>query len=541
MARLNVRFAAGLGMGLVLGYFCAVFSLALLSRGGGPSLFGGGRARAFAVARPKQEVGAGERLDRPEQPEADAGASVSRATHAEAEARAGVARPKKESVEAGGGGIVFTSGCNLYQHWQAELVFHSHMRVGQRGSITRIVSGCGDGDTVKPEKVFRSHGGGLADEKVPKEDLYKSTNPKARIHMAPDFEGAEAFPWLNKPLGIEHWIKHADPPVVESVIVIIDVDMVFQDRLELGKRRLRVYNNKASPKDGLFCSGGCRGQQFLGESIDGMTDEVKEGRPVAQLYGIGGQWISKYNLKGFLPEDSAAHGVNQQDALQYYQVGPPLMLHRNDLAKLAPLWAQNMEHVMDPKKPQILADMYAYSIAAAHLKLPHLTLDNYMSSSSTIGGGEANSMEISWDPAFRNIVQCSDPWPHDEASYLPTFLHFCQTYRADGWSWHKGRIPPNIFECHVPLLRSPPENLISNQTRGSVEERGARFVCAGTHELNAAVMAYRQKFCKGAYNSTERLKILDKAHGCVGKNKQGVDNVLGQNCWPHVDNLDPEL
>ena len=38
--------------------------------------------------------------------------------------------------------IVFSTGCNLFQHWQAEVVLHSHMKVGQRGKITRVVSGC---------------------------------------------------------------------------------------------------------------------------------------------------------------------------------------------------------------------------------------------------------------------------------------------------------------------------------------------------------------------------------------------------------------
>ncbi len=38
--------------------------------------------------------------------------------------------------------VVFSTGCNLFQHWQAEVLLHSHLLVGQRGKITRIVSGC---------------------------------------------------------------------------------------------------------------------------------------------------------------------------------------------------------------------------------------------------------------------------------------------------------------------------------------------------------------------------------------------------------------
>ena len=48
--------------------------------------------------------------------------------------------------------IVFSTGCNLFQHWQAEVVLYSHMKVGQKGKITRVVSGC---DT---EAEKRAHG-----------------------------------------------------------------------------------------------------------------------------------------------------------------------------------------------------------------------------------------------------------------------------------------------------------------------------------------------------------------------------------------------
>lgn len=48
--------------------------------------------------------------------------------------------------------IVFSTGCNLFQHWQAEVLLASHFKVGQKGKITRVVSGC---DT---EKEKRAHG-----------------------------------------------------------------------------------------------------------------------------------------------------------------------------------------------------------------------------------------------------------------------------------------------------------------------------------------------------------------------------------------------
>ena len=41
-----------------------------------------------------------------------------------------------------------------------------------------------------------------------------------------------------------------------------------------------------------------------------------------------------------------------------YSVGPPLMLHVDDLADLAPVWSKNMRHVLK-YDTDILADMWA--------------------------------------------------------------------------------------------------------------------------------------------------------------------------------------
>ena len=98
--------------------------------------------------------------------------------------------------------VVFTSGCNLYQQWQAEVLLHSHMEVGQPGKITRIVSGCNAERKSEEEskKVYRSHGGGINDEVLPLEELKKSAHPSVGLHLTPEFQGADMFPWLNKVL-----------------------------------------------------------------------------------------------------------------------------------------------------------------------------------------------------------------------------------------------------------------------------------------------------------------------------------------------------
>ena len=87
--------------------------------------------------------------------------------------------------------IVFSSGCNAYQSWQAELLAWSALRVGHTGPITRIASGC--------------------DEKTDYAALRRSTNPNLRVHVTPKFdlgEGRMYFPFYNKPFGLQHWLKN---------------------------------------------------------------------------------------------------------------------------------------------------------------------------------------------------------------------------------------------------------------------------------------------------------------------------------------------
>jgi hypothetical protein len=66
--------------------------------------------------------------------------------------------------------IVFSTGCNAFQHWQAEALLNSALHVGQKCKITRIVVGC---DKQVTTGSFRTHQGGDADRLIKAEDLSK--------------------------------------------------------------------------------------------------------------------------------------------------------------------------------------------------------------------------------------------------------------------------------------------------------------------------------------------------------------------------------
>lgn len=86
-------------------------------------------------------------------------------------------------------------------------------------------------------------------------------------------------------------------------------------------------------------------------------------------------------------ENSPALKVRSQSAWKHYSVGPPYIVEKTDLLRIAHYWHDFVPRVYEGH-PHLLAEMYAYSVAAAHLELPHLRLDGYMTSEAD-GYGEA--------------------------------------------------------------------------------------------------------------------------------------------------------
>jgi hypothetical protein len=109
--------------------------------------------------------------------------------------------------------IVFSTGCNAYQHWQSEVLKSSAWRVGQRGPMTQIVVGC-DVDRMAQAEVLsmdaRTSAEGDADRIVTKAQWEKSANPKVKVHYAPAVKESAKFPWFNKPWSFYHWVQETE-------------------------------------------------------------------------------------------------------------------------------------------------------------------------------------------------------------------------------------------------------------------------------------------------------------------------------------------
>ena len=66
--------------------------------------------------------------------------------------------------------IIFSTDCNPFQDWQTLLLFYSAKTINQRGSITRIASGCDD-----EKKAYLT-------------ELYQKLYPNYHVHFTPDFK-----------------------------------------------------------------------------------------------------------------------------------------------------------------------------------------------------------------------------------------------------------------------------------------------------------------------------------------------------------------
>eukprot|EP00546_Thalassionema_frauenfeldii_P016667 CAMPEP_0178905406 /NCGR_PEP_ID=MMETSP0786-20121207/6260_1 /TAXON_ID=186022 /ORGANISM="Thalassionema frauenfeldii, Strain CCMP 1798" /LENGTH=237 /DNA_ID=CAMNT_0020577015 /DNA_START=620 /DNA_END=1330 /DNA_ORIENTATION=- len=180
------------------------------------------------------------------------------------------------------------------------------------------------------------------------------------------------------------------------------------------------------------------------------SERVSHTVPFAQQYGFGNSWLTslKGKLSDVVGKDSPALKVTLKEANTYYPAGPPYLATGKDMFALATHWVKFLPKV-HRLFPEFMAEMHAYSVAAAHLEMPHQLTKAFM-----ISDIAADRFRFLDDVSRAEACNANIP-----ASELPFVLHYCQRYAIGRWFFSKYKLHENVFDCEAELLREPPLNV----------------------------------------------------------------------------------
>jgi len=197
------------------------------------------------------------------------------------------------------------------------------------------------------------YGGPYADGKTPRYFRNRKTGKQVRSSYG------NTYVFNNKPNGLLHWAQahQHDNGNDNEAIVLIDPDFLFLSHFHLIRPDLSVVGQKQQQRQQLR-----------------DRDLVHPGQPAAASYGLGAQWL-EFDLSKICGTDSPCVNTTQDQVHQYYSAGPPYVIHRSDVLQLAQTWVSLVPATYD-EYPLLYAEMYAYSVAAAHLQLRHNLINN---------------------------------------------------------------------------------------------------------------------------------------------------------------------
>jgi hypothetical protein len=377
--------------------------------------------------------------------------------------------------------VVFSTGCSFYQDWQSYVFFYQAMASQQPGTVTRIVSGCNDDDEKTLRDIFN-------------EQIHPMTpDGRFKIHFTPDYSTVKSpsrpFVYFNKPFGMRHWLEHAlgypgHPVNDDAIVILMDPDQLI----------MRPFT------DNDFANTEWR---FLSDNETPQT-RIRHGEPMGQLYGFGLQWKDKVNVTYVFPDGppSPVNELARKQAQKGYIVGPPYIATAKDMYTIVRRWSDIVVRVHD-QYPHLLAEMFAYCLAAAHEQLPHQTASSFMISDAGAGRLEGWSY-IDKMPAEKVCGGFS-------VEEVPNVLHFCQRYAVGKFFFGKRKLPKDFLSCESPLLLEPPQDLAVRYGNFGIMPNGNRKEWAEEHTkrhafvlcyvipaLNAAATYYKQHHCDTA-------------------------------------------
>jgi len=388
--------------------------------------------------------------------------------------------------------VVFSTDCSTFQHWQSYLLFFSAWKAGQPGHVTRIASGCTPEEQVLAQEWHERH---VSRAMAPGQRYKIHFTPKFTMVMK-DGNVVGDYKFFNKPLGLKHWMENGEGMGVNSetgsvededaVVILIDPDMVF----------LRpIGTDYSSERETIFS-----------RKDETWTTKVQHGFPFAQMYGLGVQWQT-FNLESITGDpDTPAKTVTKADGRSHYAAGPPYIGTARDMYHIAVKWTEFSPRV-HAEYPYLLAEMYAYCIAAAHLKLPHKLIVSGMISNT--GSPLAEAWPFVDKIPANEICQIASTANHARYA-VPNVIHYCQRYMIGKWFFGKRSMKRDFFTCESPLMAEPPQDIATCKfqikppgtgTKVDLNEKQAKrnafVLCGMISLLNDAGLFYKTNHCDG--------------------------------------------
>lgn len=248
--------------------------------------------------------------------------------------------------------------------------------------------------------------------------------------------------------------------------------------------------------------------------------------PLIKVYGFAAQW-EKLDLKKITGDpNTPAASVSNTDGILYYPVGPPYLATVPDMYNIASHWAKYVPGTYE-QYPHLLAEMFAFCIAAAHLEMPFQLINSLMISDVQSSQAEGWPL-IDKIPAdnvcsvARGILnRQSGPQTTDEEFFLPNVVHLCQRYSlGEDWFFGKRAVPSDIYECTAPLFDEPPDNVAVSfdykyPPNGKKEKlspkevtRNAFMICYLSRLVNEAATFYKKAIgCESSEQPSEARNL----------------------------------
>ena len=384
---------------------------------------------------------------------------------------------------------------------QSFAFFYHIWKSGQQGNVTRIVSGCSDEQATLLRRKFKKQIIQTIPDSAERFHLH-FTPDYSKIHynysleninITTDNEKPKQYTFFNKPYGLKNWMETKlgfshDPNSTDSslmdntIIIILDPDQFVIRPFQVD------YTN-----DNVTKWVGKGKSWFLGNE---QPLQVTKGLPFGQMYAYFHYWFDAVNdeidkvINAIEWHDEAFNAVNglltwtTEDVDRYYIAGPPYIGVASDMYDITTVWSKIVVPIYHLARKDHLSEMFAYSTAAAYLKLRHQLSYSFMYSNADLPHYEHwnDKKYDNVEPTLPNansdnyFLEWSNPSYDSSSQYyttLPHVFHFCQEYMIGPYYFFKYYIPGSLLSCVHPMLLEPPSLLVQDPSSGLIVSTNA--------------------------------------------------------------------